>query len=145
MLNLFFSFFFSLILLGFVHAFQKIKCVLLVCIYINFSHYFFIAICFTFYAFESWFCFLISSLNIWFYLIFLSNLILILCSFNHFLDLFYFLISSFLILFHLFFIPDLIVILFITSCSIFFFNFGWFRILLCDFFMLAFYRLISVS
>jgi len=120
MLNLFFPFFFSLILLGFVHAFQKIKCVLLVCIYINFSHYFFIAICFTFYAFGSWFCFLISSLNIWFYLIFLSNLIFILCSFNHFLDLFYFLISSFLILFHLFFIPDLIVILFITICSVFF-------------------------
>jgi hypothetical protein len=92
-------------------------------------------------AFWSWFCFSILSLNIWFYLIFVSNLILIFfiaIFFYHPLDLFYFSISCLIILYHLIFILDLILIfLLLFVCFliffliVFFFNFiplylnGW--------------------
>jgi len=105
--------------------FQKIKCVLLVCVCISFGPYFFNCYLFCF----PYFLKLILFFNIIFqYLIsyhfFLSNLLFIILIsiilfFYCFFDLFYFLILSFIILFYLFYIWfSFILLLFIL-----FFNF----------------------
>jgi hypothetical protein len=110
-----------------------------------------IVICFAFNDFWSRFCFSILSLNIWFHLIFISNLIII------FLLQICFWISSLIILFYLIFMSNLVLILLISiyffknsflDCFFFQFHpslFGWLRILLLNIFMFAFYGVILVS
>ena len=110
-----------------------------------------IVICFAFNDFWSRFCFSILSLNIWFHLIFISNLIII------FLLQICFWISSLIILFYLIFMSNLVLILLISIFFLknsfldwFFFQFhpslfGWLRILLLNIFVFAFYGVIFVS
>jgi hypothetical protein len=84
-----------------------------------------IVICFAFNDFWSRFCFSIFSLNIWFHLIFISNLIII------FLLQICFWISSFIILFYLIFMSNLVLILLVAFFFFFVIDFFFNFILQC--------------
>jgi hypothetical protein len=124
-----------------------------VSICIQFDLYYFIVSCFAFNAFLSWFYFSILSLNIWFRLIFVSNLILILLIaifFLSFLELFYFSISSLIVLFYLVFIPDLVIIFLLLFYN-YFLDWFYFSIsslgiwMIGNFSLFLFHGVISVS
>jgi hypothetical protein len=128
-----FFFFLSLLTLNFIMTPVKSKYVLWDCICFNFVYNYFIFILdfilIFYFIFLDLFCFSILFLNILFHLIFLFN------AFYSFFDLFFFQCSPLLFFFHLVFIPNLIFVLIF---------FSWLWILLRDFFMFAFYKVIPV-
>ena len=119
-LQQFFFLFFSLLSLlasGFMSALPKIKCVMLSLYLYQFYPHSFNYYLFCFQCFLKLFFYSISSLNILFHLIFVSNLVLIICIAVIFI---YFSILFICILLHLIFVSNLVLILFIAIFLIYF-------------------------